>query len=332
VRRIFISIIMIICSIAGVAQTDPHFSQYYHFTPAINPAMTGIMNGSLRLSAIYRNQWNAVMLPYETPGIQVEASTNRNFNLGVSFMNQKAGDGGFRYTQGQLNMNYTGIQFGNSTRHHIAIGIQAAFIQRSFEPSKLRLGDQWIPGVGYNPGLNSNDVFPVRNSIVPDISAGIFYFADAEEQTILPFAGLAVYHLNQPADPFVTTKDLPYIPMRFSMQAGMLIKANETTNITTHLLYMQQGVAFSIIPGLQAKFYINDETAFLTGIYYRSKDSFTPFVGLEYKKFVVGASYDITSSDLSRSVNGTGTTEISLSFMFDRRTPKSNYRFECPRL
>jgi type IX secretion system PorP/SprF family membrane protein len=331
VQRLFI-LLFILVPLISLSQTDPHFSQYYHYTSAINPAMTGIMNGSVRLSAIYRNQWNSISRPFETPGIQAEVSTNRNLNFGASVMSQQAGDGGFRYTQSHLSINYTGIRWGINEQHHLSVGIQAGFIQRSFEPSKLRLGDQWVPGIGYNPNLSSNDIFPVRNSLVPDISTGIFYFNDDPDKTILPFFGAAAFHLNQPADPFVTSNDLPYIPVRYVLQGGLQIQTeNENILFTPHVIYMQQGTALNVIAGGQMSMYVNDDTRFLAGAYYRWNDAITPFAGLAYNRMTLGVSYDVTTSALSRFVNGTGSFEISLSYMFDKKEKRSPIRFECPR-
>jgi type IX secretion system PorP/SprF family membrane protein len=313
-------------------QTDPHFSQYYHYSPMINPAMTGIMNGSVRLAAIYRNQWNTINNPYETPGIQAEVSTNKNLNLGLAMLNQKAGDGGFNYMQTQLSINYTGISWGFTNQHHLSIGLQGGFIQRRFEPSKLKLGDQWVPGIGYNPNLSSNDIFPVTTSTVADISAGIFYFNDDVDKNILPFFGISAFHINRPADPFTTNQDLPYIPERFCVQGGATVMASENIEATPHILFMQQGSAINMITGLQFKIIVNDESNFLAGGYYRWNDAAIPFIGLQYQQLTIGASYDITSSSLSRYVNGTGTFELSLSYLFDKKEKKNNkYRFECPR-
>ena len=313
-------------------QSDPHFSQYYHYASAVNPAMVGIMPGSVRLSAIYRNQWNSISRPFETPGIQAEVSTNRNLNFGASVMSQQAGDGGFRYTQSHVSINYTGVRWGIDQQHHLSVGLQAGFIQRSFEPSKLRLGDQWVPGIGYNPSLSSNDIFPVTNTLVPDIGAGIFYYNDAADKMIRPFAGAAAFHLNQPSDPFVTNNDLPYIPVRYVLQAGIQIQTeNENVRFTPHILYMQQGTALNIIVGGQMRMYVNDNTRFLTGAYYRWQDAITPFAGLEYDRMMVGVSYDVTTSELARFVKGTGSFEISFSYLFDQKEKRSPIRFECPR-
>ncbi len=40
---------------------DIHFSQFYMSPLNLNPAMTGVMNGNIRLTGNYRNQWASVL-------------------------------------------------------------------------------------------------------------------------------------------------------------------------------------------------------------------------------------------------------------------------------
>jgi type IX secretion system PorP/SprF family membrane protein len=165
-----------------------------------------------------------------------------------------------------------------------------------------------------------------------DISGGLFYFNDDPDKKNRPFFGASAYHLNQPADPFITNNDLPYIPVRYVVQAGLQIQTeNENIVFTPHVLYMQQGTALNVIAGGQMSLYVNDDTRFLTGAYYRWNDAVTPFAGIAYNRMLLGVSYDVTTSALSRFVNGTGSFEISLSCMFDKKEKRSPIRFECPR-
>ena len=47
---------------------DVHFSQQYAAPLFVNPAMTGLMQGDVRGSVIYRNQWASAMTgtPFRT--------------------------------------------------------------------------------------------------------------------------------------------------------------------------------------------------------------------------------------------------------------------------
>src|SRR5688572_19011555 len=136
------------------AQVDPHFSQYYVYPSWLNPALTGAFDGKYRVSAIYRNQWGNVS-PFSTPGVTAEFTTDRNINVGVSVLSQKAGNGGYNYTTAYANVAYTGVKLGRNQAKRVVFGIQAGVIDRRFDRTKLTFGDQWNPITGYNPGNQS---------------------------------------------------------------------------------------------------------------------------------------------------------------------------------
>lgn len=314
----------------SAAQTDPHFSQYYLYPHFMNPATTGVMDGDVRVSGIYRNQWSSISNPYTTPGITADVATNKNINLGFSVLNQGAGSAGFQYTTAHVSVAYTGVKFGSEQQQQLTFGLQAGLISRRFDPTKFQLDDQWIPGLGYNPGLPSSDIFPVTNSSVFDIGAGVFYHDASPDKKITPYGGVAAYHLNRPADPFISSSDLPYIPLRFTAHGGAAIWISDQLTITPNFLYMQQGTARAIMLGTYLRVAVNETTDFLAGTYYRINDSFSPFAGITFNNLTIGASYDITTSQLARLSRGASAFELSISYMIKKPGRNVNY-FQCPR-
>ena len=52
---------------------DPHFTQYFASPLTLNPALTGLTQGDLRLAANYRSQWSSVSSnPYVTGTISFD--------------------------------------------------------------------------------------------------------------------------------------------------------------------------------------------------------------------------------------------------------------------
>jgi hypothetical protein len=92
--------VAILCMKRVKAQVDPHFTQYYIHTSWLNPALTGLFDGDYRVAGIYRNQWGNMGSPFSTIGASAEKVTDKNINLGLNVINQKAGDGGYSYTTG----------------------------------------------------------------------------------------------------------------------------------------------------------------------------------------------------------------------------------------
>lgn len=309
---------------------DPHFSQFYAYPLWLNPGMTGVMDGDIRITALYRNQWSDVMVPFNTAGLSVDVATSKNINFGASFLNQTAGDAGYRYTNAYGSIAYSGVKFGNEGEQHITIGIQAGMLSRSFDPSKFQYGDQWNPVTGFDPSAPTGDQIKFTSVGVLDVNAGISYYDGGAGKKVNAFAGAGVFHLTRPEDPFYATGTSQRLPMRFAVHAGARIAVNERFSITPNILYLKQGNASEQMAGVFAQLGANEYTDVLFGVNYRVKDAVSPYFGVAFHNFVVGASYDVNISDLGKAVTGTNAIEFSLTYI-TRKAGKPLRYLGCPR-
>lgn len=330
-RLSFLVLVMGLAVKESNGQVDPHFSQYYVYPAWLNPALTGAFDGDYRISGIYRSQWGNISSPFSTPGFSAEVTTNKNINLGLSVLNQTAGNGGYNYTTAYGNIAYTGLRFGVNETQRISFGFQAGLIQRRFDRSKLTFGDQWNPITGYNPGTTTSDVFIRNNSSVLDIGAGIMYFDAQPGKKANVFAGFSVSHLTQPDDKFSATGDEKF-PMRYSAHGGLRISITDIFSITPNLLYLKQGSAEEKMIGAYGQYKASTDLDLMLGANYRFEDAISPFIGFAYRNMVLGASYDINTSDLGRLANGANSFEISLSFIGRKSAKTPEVEFVCPRL
>jgi type IX secretion system PorP/SprF family membrane protein len=313
------------------AQVDPHFSQYYVYPSWLNPALTGAFDGQYRVSGIYRNQWGNVSSPFSTPGFSVDFSTEKNINYGASVMQQTAGDGGYNYTTAYGNVAYKGVRLGAMENHRIVFGLQAGFIQRRFDPSKMTFGDQWNPVTGFNPSNPTSD-FPDNNSSIAfDAGAGVLYFDAQPGKKANLFGGFSVSHLTRPEDKF-REGSTARLPMRYTVHAGVRIAVSDDLNITPNALYLKQGTAEEKMLGAYGQLKATPTTDILLGANYRFNDAVSPYVGFTYKNMVLGASYDVNTSDLGRMTRGTNSFEISLSFIGRKALKTPEVEFVCPAL
>lgn len=325
-------LVMAMC-ITGVvkAQVDPHFSQYYVYPAWLNPALTGAFDGQYRISGIYRNQWGNISSPFSTPGLAVDFTTDNNINFGASVLNQKAGNGGYNYTTGYGNVAYTGAKFGKGLTKRLVFGIQAGIIQRRFDRNKLTFGDQWNPITGYNPGNPSADVLTRSSASAFDAGAGVMYFDAEPGKKSNIFMGFSVSHLTRPEDKFSASGN-EKIPMRFTGHAGVRFTLSEVFSLTPNLLYLKQGTASEKMIGAYATYKAAPGVDVMLGANYRFEDAISPFFGFTYKNLVLGASYDVNTSDLGKLANGSNSFEISLSFIGRKATKTPEIEFVCPRL
>jgi len=313
------------------AQVDPHFSQYYVYPSWLNPALTGAFDGQYRVSGVYRNQWGNVTVPFVTPGVSLDFTTNKNINVGVSILDQTAGGGGYHYTTAYANVAYTGVKFGTGLTQRVVFGVQAGMIQRRFDRSKLSFGDQWNPVTGYNPGVPSAEVLARTSATAFDAGAGIMYFDAQPGKKANIFAGFSASHITRPEDKF-SASGTERIPMRLTGHAGVRLALSEVFSLTPNLLYLKQGSATEKMAGAYASLKAAPELDLMIGANYRFKDAFSPFVGFTYKGMAIGASYDVNTSDLGKMAKGSNSFEISLSFIGRRSAKTPEIEFVCPRL
>ncbi len=79
------------------AQIDPHFSQYYAYPIYLNPALTGVINGDLRVNANFKNQYATINNAYQTEGLSLDYRPTDKVGVGFNVLNQAAGDVGYNY-------------------------------------------------------------------------------------------------------------------------------------------------------------------------------------------------------------------------------------------
>ena len=70
--KIYVYAAVCCCSIKSIHAQDIGFSQFYEQPLLRNPALAGIFNGDVRLTASYRNQWQSVTVPYRTLALSTE--------------------------------------------------------------------------------------------------------------------------------------------------------------------------------------------------------------------------------------------------------------------
>jgi type IX secretion system PorP/SprF family membrane protein len=333
-KSLKISMLMVVSSLVltkANAQVDPHFSQYYVYPAWLNPALTGAFDGQYRVSGIFRSQWGSISNPFKTYGVSGEITTDKNINLGVSVLKQSAGDGGYGYTTAYGSIAYTGVRWGANETQRLVFGMQAGIIQRRFDRNKLTFGDQWNPIFGFNPGQPSNEVLNRTSATALDIGAGLMYFDAKPGKKANLFAGFSASHLTKPEDKFSATGSEKF-PMRFTGHAGVRIAVSPTFSITPNFLYLKQGSASEKMIGAYGQYKAAEDVNLMLGANYRFDDAISPFFGFTYKNMMIGASYDINTSDLGKLVNGANSFEISISFIGRKSTKTPEVEFVCPRL
>ena len=125
------------CYVYSFAQ-DPTFAQFYQFRTFLNPAATGSEKG-LNVAMIYKNQWNYVPGGFNTYGMSVDVQSARaSSGFGVT---------AYRDVEAKtLQTNYVSGSYAYIARItkniNLHIGVNAAFVNKSIDRSKLIFTDQ----------------------------------------------------------------------------------------------------------------------------------------------------------------------------------------------
>lgn len=310
------------------AQVDPHFSQYYAYPLWLNPALTGVMNGDLRVAGNYKNQWANVGSGYKTGALSVDGRPTDQVGVGLTILNQAAGDAGFNYFTAYGAFSYS-IQVSDDANQKISFGLQAGMINRSFDMNKLQFGSQYNPTIGYDGNAPSLENFSSSNTTVFDANAGVFYYDGDPLKSTNLFGGVSVSHLSRPKDPFAATADAK-LPMRLTVHGGLRIKATENIDVIPNVLFIQQLKASIKGIGAYSEFKMQKDAGLIGGVMYRIGDAAIVDVGYHFSNTIIGVSYDFNTSSLTRATNGAGGLELSISYVFHKRIQEPEPI--CPRL
>lgn len=307
-------------------QVDPHFSQFYAFPLSMNPGMTGVLDGDLRLTAIHRSQWGSVLVPYQAQGASVEWKTRKDWQFGVCFLNQQAGDAGYHYLNGYASVAYRGVKWGAS---QLVIGLSAGQISRRFDPLKFQFGDQWNPISGYDPSAVTGDQWTKTSATSFDAGLGIVYWNGSTEIRAHPFGGVSWMHLGRPQDPFISSSVAQRMPYRLLAQGGVQWQVSDRFSLTPNFLLMKQGSAWERMMAFAGAYSVGEELALLPSLAYRLGDAVVPGFGLNWKNWTLAATYDLSMGELGRVGPGGESTEISLRYA-PRIAQKAGF-LPCPR-
>jgi len=311
----------------ALAQVDPHFSQYYISPMMLNPALTGVMDGDYRGSAIFRSEYGNTL---QTKGMSGDMTTNANCNLGIDLLNETTSDQSYAYTTGHISMAYTGVRLGPNADHCISMAIQCGLINRRFNVAKLQFGDQWASGLGYEPGTASADVINKPSVSAFDAGVGIAYYDAVPDKKLNFFGGVGAFHITQPDNPFLSGSN-DRLPVRYSVHAGLRIAGSDLFSIVPSVIYMREGNAEEKMMGAYVQLYVDEKTDFMFGANWRVDDAVSPFAGLYYNGMTIGISYDVSASALDAASTRTGSLELSISYTGKNKKTMKTKPFHCPR-
>lgn len=304
-------------SLKSVGQ-DINFSQFYELPLLRNPALAGIFEGDIRITAGYRNQWQSVTTPYQTQALGVEykfgisANSNDFLTLGVQITNDQAGDSRLSKTQVLPVLNFHKSINENS---FISAAVMAGAVQQRFDPSKLQFDDQFVNG-SYSPTNPTQQVFNNTNMTYYDIAAGMS-FSSATSNDVRYYVGLGLFHFTNPKVAFTPANDIT-LNQKWVVNFGISAPTSDADKFILYGDFFTQGGHRQIQGGFLYSHdlvqYEDETISIAAGSFYRWNDAVIPVIRLDYYKLGIGISYDINVSKLAVASHMKGGLEATLSY------------------
>ena len=322
-RFYFKILFLLICS--GSARMsyaqDINFSQFYELPMLRNPALAGIFEGDIRVTAGYRNQWQSITTPYQTQALGMEFKTSLGENsydfltLGLQMTNDRAGDSKLSKTQVLPVLNFHKSVNGDRDTY-ISAGIMAGLVQQRFDPSKLQFDDQFING-SFSATNPTQQVFSRTSITYWDIAVGLSYSSVASND-IRYYLGVGLFHFTKPKVAFIPNNDIKLNP-KWTVNAGLSAPTGDNDRLVLYGDYFVQGGNNQVQGGFLYSHDLiaydeGDKIAISAGSFYRWNDAIIPVFKLDYFNWGLGISYDINVSKLSSASQMRGGLELNLSY------------------
>ena len=303
---------------------DPQFSQFYANPLYTNPAFAGTTNG-IRFSTTVRDQYTALNNEYRTALASFDANINSlNGGLGMTVMSDQAGDG--RLTNNVVSGIYS-YHTQLSRKLSFRAGIQASIVQKTYDFSKFKFGDQIDDRLGF---VNATaERVGMDKRIFPNFSTGFLFYTDQI------YGGVAVHNIIEPNQSFyfANSSDNQFkLPRRYTAHMGGIIylthqrNTDERIYISPNVIYMQQ----RNFNQLNLGFYLKRNNLIVGGWLRQTSsntDAIIGLIGFKFNKLRIGYSFDATVSG-ARSAT-TGSHEISLAYDF--RSPRKHTGRKVPK-
>ena len=321
-RALSFTVLFVLGSFVANAQ-DPHFNQYYSFASQLNPALVGNYEGSYRLAALYRQQWTSALGQsngYRTVGADADVSLLEGYlkhsklALGVGFLDDKSGATGLDFLNATLSLSYH-QGFGKDGSHHLSIGLQGGYIQKKLDQATF--ADEFV---SHDQTLTPTKEDFQRSITNGDLSAGLYWKSNFHDKVKFGL-GLGVYHIIQPKEQLLNSNNPNYglLYRKFSADFNLEVFIGKHASITPEFIFLQQGPAREITPGLFFSYYFQTgfrkNNSFNVGLRYRVGDAVVPMVMAEFRNIRLGLGYEVNTSNLSASTHNMGAFELSLSFV-----------------
>lgn len=325
-----------LCTWPSVRSQDFHYSQFYSSPLLLNPALTGVFDGIVRGGIHQKTQWLSVSKPFTTFSGGADMPVYKNnkrgelFGTGIHFMTDKAGDSRYHSFHSSLSISYVkGLDQRNRVK--IGLGAYAALIQRSIYYAELYFDEQFRSGF-FDPAHPVSEVFPTQSFLFFDWGAGAFVsYSPTRNHTFS--IGSSLHHLNRPDQSLfknqvkLEMKSLTYFLSRIRLDGEWFLLPG------FYAAFQGKFREFIVGSNFEYKFkknIYNPGFSLGGGLFYRFNDALIVSLLAEWQSIRLNLTYDVNISPFVKATEARGGFEISLIYIFRKKSITKIGREPCP--
>ncbi|MEI7597033.1 MAG: PorP/SprF family type IX secretion system membrane protein [Bacteroidota bacterium] len=332
----------IVCGVIFIAFSCPikaqdiHFTQFESSPMTLNPALTGLFEGSHRFAVNNRMQWRSVTVPYLTVAasldmpIVIREYKRDIIGLGFNIFRDVAGDSHFGTTQLNYSLSYIKA-IDHKNVNFLSVGFINGIAQRTISYTDLTFDSQF-DGYQYDANLNNKETFERDNFMYMDLGIGANWRYQPKAHKIVN-TGISYSHINKPGQSFIDDSKIRLDP-KFTFYSYGIIEAIYGIDLLPKIIFQKQGAYRELILGFATKFIRRpkpaDYLAVHTGFYFRSSDALVLQGGLDMKSTYVSLSYDFNISGLVPASTSRGGFELAIVYKISKLKKVRVKTLTCP--
>ena len=245
----FYTVVILLASLSIQAQ-DVHFSHIHASPTTMNPAMTGLFDGNLRLIGNFRSQWNNFTNGYKTFALSADTKLfqigKHDFiGAGVQLYKDVAGDLEFTTSYGALSFSLL-KSLDAQGKSFISFGMQSALMSNRVNFSNLVAFDN--EPIIQNGAPNKINYW--------DFSAGLGWFYSLNRYDMI-YVGASILHLNEARVSFAESASQPSEVLKYrniTIHGGGEFRIGGYSYLKPNFVYKDQGPHKEILLGSSPHF------------------------------------------------------------------------------
>ncbi len=329
----------IFCAMTLTAYSqDVHYSQYFNSPFNLNPGLTGVFDGNIRLHGNYKFQWGRPDANYRSLDVGADVKFVKScridindrdknyFSLGGIINTDRAGDLDLTATGFNLLGSYS-LGIGNNVL--LTPGISVGYINRGFD-----FAEAFWPETGQgstDPGIDND------NLNYFDLSGGVNLRYQKSSRKVLDL-GASLYHWLSPSQKFSSSTSYDSdLAQKLNLYGMLNWKLASRLDGIINGLYSSQNPYQEIVVNGQVKLFLDSglSKALFLGAGVRiadtgdsNIDAWYPMIALQLNNFYASFSYDVNISAFDWATSGRGGPEVALRYIICK--PRKQPFKPCP--